>query len=205
MPAAHHGRAGQAAWLLVGALLLLPALIAFDNAGAAALLAWQPERWAGEPWRWWSAAWVHLSALHLAANLAGGVLVVVLGIAAQLPPRAALAWALAWPLTHLGLLAMPELQRYGGLSGVLHAGVAIVAVLLWRRPARAERRLGAAIGAVLLLKLLSETPWRGPLVYPAGWDIAVAPLAHATGAIAGALLAALLVQARMRRSSELVE
>jgi hypothetical protein len=32
-----------------------------------------------------------------------------------------------------------------------------------------------------------ERPWAGPLAQPAGWDIALAPLAHATGAAAGAL------------------
>ena len=43
---------------------------------------------------------------------------------------AALAWALAWPLTHLALLAEPALLRYGGLSGVLRAGAAVAAVAL---------------------------------------------------------------------------
>ncbi len=193
--AARHGRIG---WGLIAALLLLPSLAAFGQPTAAALLAWEPARIAAEPWRAWSAAWVHLSPLHLYANLAGGGLVLALGWAARLPPRAALAWALAWPLTHLGLLAMPALLRYGGLSGVLHAGVAVAAVAMLRRPARAERRLGAAIGAVLALKLLLEAPWRGALVHPAGWDIAVAPLAHASGALAGALLAwALLPRVRL--------
>jgi rhomboid family GlyGly-CTERM serine protease len=188
--ARRHGRLG---WSLVAALLLLPSLLVAAQASAAALLAWEPGRAAAEPWRFWSAAWVHLSALHLQANLAGGALVLALGWAARVPPRAALAWALAWPLTHLGLLLMPELTRYGGLSGVLHAGVAVAGVVLLRRATRAERRLGAVVLAVLLLKLLLETPWRGPLAYPAGWDIAVAPLAHATGALSGALLAWALV------------
>lgn len=187
-------RPGSLAWTLLGVLLLLPALVAQGDPGAAALLAWDPAHWLTEPWRWWGAAWVHFSERHLLANLAGGLLVTGLGVAAQVPGCAAMAWALAWPLTHLVLGLTPELTRYGGLSGVLHAGVAVVAVSLIRRPERAERRFGAVILAVLALKLISETPWRGPLAYPEGWDIAVAPLAHVSGALCGALLAWVLVR-----------
>ncbi len=189
---AERARAGQAAWALLGALLLGPAWVVQGEPGAAAVLAWQATTAWSEPWRLWSAAWVHLSALHLAANAAGALGVVALGCAAHVPVRATLAWALAWPLTHAALAAAPALARYGGLSGVLHAGVAIVAVTLWRRAARGERRIGLAIGAVLLLKIALEAPWRAAVVRPEGWDIAVAPFAHAAGALAGALLAAAL-------------
>ena len=47
------------------------------------------------------------------------------------------------------------------------------------------RVLGAAIGLGLLAKILLETPWGPTLRHGSGWDIAVAPLAHATGAVAG--------------------
>ena len=191
-------RRGSAAWVAVGALLLLPALAIQGQATAPQVLAWDPAAGWTQAWRAWSAAWVHLSALHLAANAAGALLVIALGVAARVPPRAALAWAMAWPLTQLGLLAVPGVGRYGGLSGVLHAGVAVVAVTLAMRPGpmerRVERRLGLAIGAALALKLLFETPWRAAVVQPAGWDIAVAPVAHVSGALAGALLAALLLR-----------
>ena len=187
---------GSAAWVAVGALLLLPALAIQGQATAPPVLAWDPAAGWTLAWRAWSAAWVHLSGLHLAANAAGALLVIALGVAARLPPRAALAWALAWPLTHMGLLAVAGIGRYGGLSGVLHAGVAVVAVTLvlrgGRPERRVERRLGLAIGAALALKLLLEAPWRAAVLQPAGWDIAVAPAAHVSGALAGALLAGLL-------------
>lgn len=193
-------KVGPIAWCALGLVMLLPALWVLDDRTASAVLAWQPTRWVTEPWRAWSAAWVHLSRMHLLANLAGGVLVLALGVTAAVPMRAVVAWALAWPLTHVGLAAVPQLTRYGGLSGVLHAGVAVVAVALLKRSARGERRLGGAIAAVLVVKLLSETPWRGPLAHPAGWDIAIAPAAHVSGVLVGAVLAWLLVRGDRRHA-----
>jgi rhomboid family GlyGly-CTERM serine protease len=158
-------------------------------------LAWVPALVWSEPWRMWSAAWVHLSTQHLLANLAGAALVLLLGWVARLPREAAWAWALAWPLTHLGLLLAPELLRYGGLSGVLHAGVAVAAVGLVRTaPQRRERVLGALLLVGLCAKVLGERPWADTLVRPPGWNIAVAPLAHASGTVCGVLLALWLVR-----------
>lgn len=192
MPGRHH------AWLGVGLLLVLPSMLIAPHAGLARLaLAWVPGLVWSEPWRWWSAAWVHLSTRHLLANLAGAALVLLLGWVARLPREAAWAWALAWPLTHLGLLLAPDLLRYGGLSGVLHAGVAVAAVALLQEAAqRRDRVLGALLLAGLCAKLLGERAWAQTLVTPPGWDIAVAPLAHASGALSGALAALLLVRSR---------
>jgi rhomboid family GlyGly-CTERM serine protease len=201
------------AWLAVGALLLVPALLLAltgTPSGSAHWLEWRPDSALRQPWRIWSAAWVHYSRLHLLANAAGAVLVIALGLAARMPTRAALAWFIAWPLTHLALLLRPELAGYGGLSGVLHAGVAVVVVELILRDGRA-RRLGLVMAAVLLLKILFEEPWGPELRWPAGWDIAVAPFSHAAGVVAGALCALIAArlfpraQPRMRRTSEVVE
>ncbi|WP_310461524.1 rhombosortase [Sphaerotilus sp.] len=188
----------QHAWLGVGLLLVLPSLLIAVRPGLARMaLAWVPALAWSEPWRWWSAAWIHLSTRHLLANLAGAALVLLLGWVARLPREAAWAWALAWPLTHLGLLAEPELLRYGGLSGVLHAGVAVAAVALVREaPQRRERVLGALLLVGLCAKVLGERAWAHTLVTPPGWDIAVAPLAHASGTVCGTLTALLLVRFR---------
>jgi rhomboid family GlyGly-CTERM serine protease len=180
-------------------MLALGSLLA--NAQPTTAIDWQPGRWASQPWRAFSAVFVHYSALHLAGNVAGLVLVAALGAAARVPWRLALAWLVAWPLTQLGLLWQPELAHYGGLSGVVHAGVAIVGVHLLFA---GHRVLGGAILGVLLAKVLSETPWGAPLRHPPGWDIAIAPLAHACGLIAGTACAALaegLASLRRRRVS----
>ena len=62
-----------------------------------------------------------------------------------------------------------------------------------------ERRIGMALLAGLALKVASESPWGAPLRYPSGWDIAVAPLAHASGALAGALCAGVAEALHHRR------
>lgn len=160
------------------------------------LLEWQPALAATQPWRAFTAAFVHYSALHLFANLAGGALVAALGLAARMPWAGALAWLGAWPMTHAALLLQPSLRHYGGLSGVWHAGVAVVSVhLLWRGPPRA-RWVGAGLLTGLFAKVLTEEPWAGPLRHVSGWDIAIAPLAHATGAAAG-LVCALVAEVLM--------
>jgi hypothetical protein len=92
---------------------------------------------------------------------------------------------------HLGLWVQPALTHYGGLSGVLHAGVAVVAVHLLWRPSRAQRHIGALVLAGLAIKLMSEEPWTGAISRPAGWDVAVAPLAHVSGVVAGSVIAGL--------------
>ncbi len=189
MTAASAAAQGPSAWLALAGLLAGGAAVA--GALPAAALDWQPRLAAAQPWRLLSAAWVHWSTLHLAANLVGTAAVALLGASARLPARAALAWLAAWPLTHAALLLRPELAHYGGLSGVLHAGVAVAAIwLLLARRGRAQA-IGAAIALGLLAKLALERPWGPALVQADGWDIAVVPLAHAAGAAAGAATALL--------------
>lgn len=183
--------AADRAWPALAAVLAAGSLLAWW--WPAALIDWQPGLAGSQPWRAWTAAFVHWSTLHLAANLAGAAVVGALGAVARLPPRMSLAWLAAWPLTQLTLLLRPELAHYGGLSGVLHAGVAVVALWLLAR-ARGHRRLiGAALAAGLLIKVALESPWGPVLREGAGWDIRIAPLAHAGGAVAGVLCAALML------------
>lgn len=158
-------------------------------------LDWQPARAWAEPWRAFTGAFVHWNLAHLWGNLLGTAAVAALGRAARLPAQAMLAWAVAWPLTQAALLIQPQLVHYGGLSGVLHAGMAVAALWLLARDRGQRRVLGAAIVAGLILKLWLEEPWGPPLRLPGipgneGTDMAIAPLAHATGVAAGLLCAA---------------
>lgn len=207
--AAEHAWALVALWLALGAL-----------AGRTATLpagGWLPDRAWDEPWRWWSAAFVHLSDGHLAANVVGCAVVGAFGqfgaravdaaptgaasAGAATPGAAvaghwALAWLAAWPLTHGLLLAEPRLAGYAGLSGVLHAGVAVAALGLVVQGRGLARAIGAAVMAGLVVKLVLEQPWRAPVRTLAQWDVPVAVAAHASGAVAGLACAAVLLLAR---------
>lgn len=174
---------GQRAWLALAAVMAGGSVFAWWV--PAPWLDWQPAAAAAEPWRAVTAVFVHWSALHLAANLGAAGAVAAFGAAAGVPPGAAVAWALAWPLTQLGLLAQPLLLHYGGLSGVLHSGVAVACLWLVGRGSGARRAIGAVVMSGLFIKLASEEPWGPPLRNGSGFDIATAPLAHATGAVAG--------------------
>lgn len=188
-------RPGQA-WLALAAALAAASVLAWWAPAWA--LDWQPALAAAEPWRAFSAAFVHWSSLHLGANLGATAAVAAFGWAAKLPPRAALAWGVAWPLTHVGLLLRPELAHYGGLSGLLHGGVAVVVLWLLVQERGRRRAIGAMVGLGLAAKLWLEQPW-GPVLRPAaGWDIALAPLAHATGAAAGLLCGAVALALGVR-------
>ena len=178
---------GTRDWLIVAALLALMAALGTGLPPAA--IDWQPARVDAEPWRAWTAVGVHYSGLHLAANAGGLAAVAVLGWAARLPRRTAWMWWLAWPLTQLALLLKPDLVHAGGLSGVLHAGVAAVGVHLVAARSGRARHIGIALLLVLTLKVASEAPWGTPLRHPAGWDIAVAPFFHAAGLVVGTALA----------------
>ena len=190
---------GSRAWigvaLLLAACVLLgwPLIHASAPALSAEALDWQPSLAFSQPWRAFTAVFVHYSVAHLIGNLAGVALAGVFGVVALVSARMAGAWLAAWPLTHFGLLVKPELAHYGGLSGVVHAGVAIVIVYVLATGTRAQRLVGAAVLAGFCGKLLSESPWAEALRHPAGWDIAVAPIAHATGSLAGALCAAIML------------
>ncbi len=189
--------AGATAWVGVAALLCAAAL-----AGAAVtadVLDWQPARFAVEPWRAFTAVAVHYSREHLIANLLAVALTALFGVVARLPARMALAWLAAWPLTQAGLLLRPELAHYGGLSGVVHAGVAVVITWLLLTGTRAQRSVTLAVLVGFMGKLISEEPWGPALRHPEGWTIATVPLAHTTGAIAGAVCAVLVWAASRSR------
>jgi rhomboid family GlyGly-CTERM serine protease len=192
---------GSRAW--VGLAALLAAGACLSSAAATGSIDWQPALAWREPWRAWTAAFLHFSALHLGANLAGVALVAAFGFVARVPRAGVVAWAVAWPLTQLGLLARPDLLHYGGLSGVLHAGVAIGAVFLIVEGRGRRRLVGVATAALLAAKVVGESPWGEALRHPPGWDMALAPAAHASGLLAGlaTAAAAALVRRGSRRST----
>jgi len=187
---------GTIAWLAFAALLAAGSAIAWKLEPDA--IDWQGLH-AGASWVWraFTGAFVHWTPRHLEANLAGCFVVAWLGWAARLPVRATAAWVIAWPLTQLTLLTRPEIAAFGGLSGVLHAGVAVAAVELVLRSGR-ERTIGALILLGLAVKIVREGPLGPALQDVPGWDMPVVPLAHLGGALAG-VACALLFRFAARR------
>ena len=147
------------AWVMLAGLLCLGAVVVTaisvegDATPATATITqaldWQAALGLREPWRLWTCAWVHWSAAHLAVNLAGGAVVAFVGWRARLPAAAAAAWFVAWPATQVLMAAIgPErlvaaMPHYGGLSGVLHAGVVVLGLTLAWPSARTRPRLPA--------------------------------------------------------------
>jgi rhomboid family GlyGly-CTERM serine protease len=180
------------AWFWVCALLGVGSLLALvapndmlDWGRSAALL---------QPWRLVSAAWPHLSMAHLLLNLGALVAVAALGGLLRAGSTQAIAWLVCWPLTHAALWLQAEVTRYAGLSGVLHAGVAICAVSACGEPDRRARFVGWALLAGLALKVLIEAPWSRPLQHSATLGITVVPMAHAAGAVLGLLAGVVAIQ-----------
>ncbi len=174
------------AWVMLAALLGTAAIVVTAiaaEAGAplaaaplATALDWQPALGLGAPWRLWSCAWVHWSAAHLAVNLLGAIVVAFVGWRARLPPAAACAWFIAWPLTQLPMAALGAerlgavLPHYGGLSGVLHAGAVILGLsLAWPRdgarrpgpvaPMRRDTGFVATRSSAIEPSRITEGPW----------------------------------------------
>ena len=170
--------------MLLGVASLI-AWVAVDLGLSRHLLDWQPSKAWSEPWRGFTASVVHLSPMHLGGNLLALALVAWLGMAAPMPSRCTWAWLWSIPLCHLALLTQPEVLHYGGLSGVSHAGVAVVVTELLLRGRHNQQMIAAALGTGLLAKIWSESPWGPGLRIVPGWDIAVVPWGHASGVLAG--------------------
>ncbi|MGE5452591.1 MAG: hypothetical protein ACM3VZ_12220 [Acidobacteriota bacterium] len=193
---------GAVSWIGLCLLLAGPAWvwppIALDHpltwpAAIQPLILHPDQGWHQTLSSWWSTAWVHGSAPHLYRNLGGVALLAALGWTAGVSWRATVSWALAWPLTHVGMLWRPELTSYIGLSGVLHAGAAIIAThQILTPPFPSSRRLGAILLTGLALKIIMENPWGAVLILSSSSAIKVAPWAHFSGVMAGLVCGTLL-------------
>ena len=189
----------RAWWAACAAMALASVGVFMWGPGWAQSLDWQPQHAWTQPWRWWTAAWVHVNAEHLVANVLGCGVLAYWAQATTTPARWLWAWFAAWPLTHLALGVEPRLLHYGGLSGVLHAGVAVVTCrALWRGQGL-QRRLAGAVGVGLLIKLWLEQPGAWPLTVTPPWNFPVVSLAHASGALAGVACAVWMALWERRR------
>ncbi len=175
-------------WLLLCGLHgVASMLLWWAREGAVDALTWHADDWLQQPWTLWTSAWVHLNTPHLIGNqIALGALTAFAWVVR--PPLAStLAWLLAWPLMQFSLLLWPQIGYAVGLSGVLHAGVVVLAVHLLRRRIGVPkaRRWGALLGLGLLAKLGLEQGWAYPVVWDAANDMSIVQGAHLAGGFWG--------------------
>lgn len=183
---------GSRSWLALCALHGVASMVLWWSQEAAVqALIWRSAEWRQEPWTLWTSAWVHLNTPHLVGNqLALGALTAA-GWWLRPTRAATLAWALSWPLMQVSLVLWPLIGYTVGLSGVLHAGVAVLAAHLLLGGPRALRPWGLLLAAGLLLKLWLEHGWSSPVVWDPGNQMSVVRAAHLSGAAWGALFGAL--------------
>ena len=191
----HNSRDWQGGWIAAAGLALLAIVLESGGEGLRSVLAWDRVGiGSGEWWRLLSGHLVHLGWSHLALNLAGLALIAwVVGAAFTVPGWLLIAGSSVVVIDTGFWYLDPELQRYVGLSGLLHGLLAagLVAGVVARQPEALV--LAACVTAKLAWEQLA-----GPLpgsAETAGGNVIVN--AHLYGA-AGGLLAGLLVWRRVR-------
>jgi len=147
------------------AIGVLSLLLAIADQHATALLLWERVSLAAEPWRVFTGHLVHLDWPHLVLNLAGlTALWLIVGGVWRVSDWFVLITVVALLLS-LGLLAVPGLAWYAGLSGLLHGIFAAGAVGMWR-----AWRVGASIIFIFLaMKAGTEVLWPPDAVVHAHW------------------------------------
>ena len=139
-----------------------------------------------EPWRFYSAHFVHVGWVHLGLNMLA--LFCLPYIFKQINPKWFLSALITLPL-FLSLIfywVYPHLMVYAGFSGVLHGLYALAGIYALAHPL--ERKFGYLILVALAIKLI----WEGVVDHSLGTaDLIGSPVmieAHLWGVIGGVLL-----------------
>jgi len=173
------------AWITLCGVLAVASVAAWAAGPAAApLLQWDRTLWLQQPWTLWTASLVHLSAAHLLGNLLTLGALAVLGSSLGAGQAATRALIVAWPLGTLALLAWPQVRQYSGMSGLIHAAVAV----LWAHAVVHRRAypLSFVLFVGMGIKLLSEHAWLTPVSFDPSWGFNVVYAAHLSGTLVGA-------------------
>lgn len=161
---------------------------------------------ATEPWRAFTAHWVHINWAHALIN-ALALLIVARLFAPDLSLRAQLA-ALVLGALAIGValpIVWPDVAWYRGLSGALHA-LFFAGATKWLIEARPRTLHGLWLPAALFfggwIKVIGEQPRAGESTYADWLGASVVTQAHLVGALTGMLLGALLAFAQATRQRE---
>jgi rhomboid family GlyGly-CTERM serine protease len=185
----------------IGLTLVALAVMAAELFLPGGALEYRSELLATEPWRLFTAHFVHLTFLHAALNAVALLLIGRL-FADRLRPGELFGLLGVAPvlISTLFWLLMPRLEWYRGLSGVLHA-LFFAGCVVWIATTVGRARwlpVAALVGGAI--KVLVEQPWDSSFPVHPALRIAVVPQAHLLGAIVGTA-AGLLLRLRRRRSA----
>jgi len=187
----------------IGLPLIFAVVIALDLLGAGDALEYRRGALASEPWRLFTGHFVHITLLHAALN---GVALLLLGRLFADRLRASEQYGLlvgAPMLVSLSMwAALPELQWYRGLSGVLHAFY-FAGCVLWIATSAARGRwlaIAALVGGTM--KVLLEQPWDASFPMHDLLRVAVVPQAHLLGALLGTAAGLVLRQRKPEAKPE---
>lgn len=171
------------------AVAVIAAVAVYFSPAAIRALEFDREQIAlGQAWRVFTGHWVHLDARQLGWNLA---VLIPAGVWAEkiMPLRARVLYLVAPALIGSVLyFALPQLARFGGLSGVCAAVVAFLAMAQLRL-AEPDRWFWRLVLALLALKIAAEaivaSRWVSHFPDPVAQAV---PLAHLAGIAAGSLV-----------------
>lgn len=179
-------------------LAVLTTLIVSLSPALAATLQLDRERFlAGEAWRLVTCHLTHWNAEHLAFDLFAFALLFWLCLERSAARTMAALASAAVIVPTVTLIAHPELQTYRGLSGLDSALGILLCVLVWREGRRDRRALLAAAAAVALLAFVAKIVFElttGTAAFADSGDFFPVPVAHAVGAVLGALAGSLMTR-----------
>ncbi len=175
---------------LLGALALV-LLHAWASPSVLAALEYRADLVRTQPWRVFSAHFVHLNWVHVLVNAAAWVVVVRL-YDKELTARRQL-WAVVLAALAIGCalpLLWADIYHYRGFSGVLHTLYFVGALTGWRTARRtgASLRLPSLLLMAGIVKVLLETPWTATTPWADWLGAHVVPQAHAMGSLVGVLV-----------------
>ncbi len=182
-----------------GLSLVVLAVLAAELLLPAGMFEYRRALAAREPWRLLTGHFVHLGFLHALLNCVALVLIGRL-FADRLAGRAFFGILGIAPIliSILLLVALPGLQWYRGLSGVLHA-LFFAGCVVWIAATTGRARwLPVAVLIGGTLKVLVEQPWDGSFPVHEFLRAAVVPQAHLIGAIVGTAAGLVLRRQRSR-------
>lgn len=111
-----------------------------------------------EPWRWWTANWVHVGWRHYLLNMVAFVLIVFVFPHVNFKSLTLCLLVFSPILTVTLYVLMPDIYAYAGLSGILHGIYAYVA--LQSLSIVQERKFALLVLICIVLKVSWEE-WHG--------------------------------------------